>query len=56
MEIMAVLGWLIFSVLLGVFASKRGHSGIVMFFVGLLLSPLIGLIIELLRSPNPRAA
>lgn len=51
----ALAGWLIFSVLLGVFANKRGHNGFVMFFVGLLLSPLIGLIIEVLRSPNAQA-
>lgn len=46
------LGWLILSVLVGVFASNRGHSGFGMFVVALLLSPLIGFLIELVRGPN----
>lgn len=49
-----VLGWLILSVLVGVIASNRGHSGLLMFLISLLLSPLVGLLIELVRSPNTR--
>ena len=42
--------WIILSVLVGVFASSRGRSGIGHFFIALLLSPLIGALIILVLS------
>ncbi len=49
------LGWVILSILVGVYASNKGHSGFGMFLVALLLSPLIGFLIEAVRSPNTAA-
>lgn len=43
--------WLIFAVLVGVFASSKGRSGIGFFFLAVLLSPLIGFIVALVVSP-----
>jgi hypothetical protein len=48
-------GWLILSILVGVYASNRGHSGFGMFLVAVLLSPLIGFLIEAVRAPNVAA-
>lgn len=42
-----VFFWLLWSVLVGVFASKRGRSGIGWFLVSVVLSPLIAFIILL---------
>ncbi|MDT8345410.1 MAG: hypothetical protein RQ752_13385 [Thermohalobaculum sp.] len=39
--------WLIFAVLVGVFAARNGRSGILAFFVAVILSPLIAFIIYL---------
>ena len=53
MEIVVwVLLWLIFCVLVAVYANSKGRSGIGFFLISALLSPLIGLIIALLTSPN----
>jgi hypothetical protein len=46
-----VFFWVILAVLVGMYASTKGHSGIGMFFVALLLSPLIGFLIEAVRNP-----
>lgn len=47
-----VVFWLILCVLIGVYANSKGRSGIGYFFIAALLSPLIGLIIAVLSSPN----
>ena len=39
-----VLAWLVFSVLAGVFASKRERSGFGFFLVALLLSPVVAFV------------
>ncbi|MFB9214431.1 zinc ribbon domain-containing protein [Vibrio sinaloensis] len=47
-----VILWLVFSVIVASVASSKGRSGIGFFFVSLILSPLIGLIIVLVIQPN----
>jgi hypothetical protein len=44
--------WVIFAILVGVYASNKGRSGAGFFFLSLLLSPLIGFIIAALSSPQ----
>jgi hypothetical protein len=43
--------WIIFAILVGVFASSKKRSGIGWFFVSLILSPLIGFIIVAVAGP-----
>jgi Na+/H+-dicarboxylate symporter len=43
--------WLIFAVLVGVYASSKGRSGVGFFFIAALLSPLIGFIIAAIVQP-----
>jgi hypothetical protein len=50
------LFWVTLSVLVGVYASKKGRSGAGYFFLSLLLSPLIGFLVALLSSPDREAA
>ncbi len=50
MEIFIV--WVVLCVLAGYYAISKGISGIGIFFVSLLLSPLIGFIIALIMPPN----
>ncbi|MPM60000.1 hypothetical protein SDC9_106846 [bioreactor metagenome] len=50
------LGWLVLSVLVGVWASKKGRSGFGAFLIACLLSPLIGAIIVALMAPGGVAA
>lgn len=40
--------WLIFSIIIGVGASQRGRSGFGWFLVGMVISPLLGLVLLLL--------
>ena len=47
-----IIGWVIFSLLVGVYWSTKGRSFAGGFFLSLLLSPLIAFIIGLLISPN----
>ncbi|WP_418641483.1 hypothetical protein ACNUDM_08345 [Vibrio chaetopteri] len=47
-----VILWLIFSALVGSVAASKGRSGIGFFFISLVVSPLIGLIIALVIDPN----
>ena len=51
-----VFFWLIFAILVGVFAGKKGRSGIGYFFLAVILSPLIGLIILLIAGENREKA
>lgn len=46
------ISWIIFAILVGLFANSKGRSGVGFFFLSLILSPLIGLIIALLVKPN----
>jgi len=46
--------WFILSILVGVYASSKGRSGIGYFFISLILSPLIGFIIALVVKPTMR--
>ena len=50
-----VIVWLVLAILVGVYASNKGRSGIGFFFLAVLLSPLIGIIIAVLVSPNQEA-
>lgn len=53
MEILVwVTIWIIFCILVGFYAESKGRSGIGYFFIAALLSPLIGIIIAVLSSPN----
>ena len=54
MEIFIV--WVILAVLVGVYAGKKGLSGVLYFFLSLILSPLLGFLITLLVNPNKEAA
>lgn len=46
-----IIFWLFLSILVGVFASSKGRSGIGWFFLSLIISPLIGFIIVLVAGP-----
>ena len=52
MEFVVIIIWLILCFLIGKYASTKGRSGIAYFFIAALLSPLIGLIIVVLISPD----
>jgi hypothetical protein len=47
-----ILFWLIFSVVAGVIAAHKGRSGVGIFLLSLLLSPLVGIIVALVLRPN----
>ena len=44
--------WVVLAIIIGVWANRRGHSGVVLFLASLLLSPLIGFLIELAQGKN----
>lgn len=48
---MIFIFWLVFAILVGVFASSKGRSGVGFFFLAVLLSPLIAFIIALIVRP-----
>lgn len=52
MDFFVFIIWLVLAILVGVFATNRGHSGIVFFLIAAVLSPLIGFIIVLVMKPN----
>ncbi len=43
--------WILFSILVGVFASSKKRSGVGWFFLSLILSPLIAFLIVLIAGP-----
>jgi hypothetical protein len=43
--------WLVLAILVGVYASSKGRSGIGFFFLAVLLSPLVGFVIALVVQP-----
>jgi uncharacterized paraquat-inducible protein A len=47
-----VVGWLFFSVLVGIFASNRGRSGIGWFLLAALFSPLLMFLLVLVLQNN----
>lgn len=47
-----VILWIVFAVLVGLVASSKGRSGFLFFFLALILSPIIGLIIALVVPKN----
>tara|TARA_Y100001980_G_C14424034_1_gene214252 strand:+ start:73 stop:375 length:303 start_codon:yes stop_codon:yes gene_type:complete len=49
-----IAGWIILSVLCGIFASNRGRSFFGYFLLSLLLSPLIGFIAVLIATDNQK--
>lgn len=51
-KIMVIVMWLVFAILVGVYASSKGRSGFGFFLIAIILSPLIGLIIALVVAPN----
>lgn len=44
--------WILFAVLVGVFAAHKGRSGVGFFFLAVLLSPIIAFIIALIVKPD----
>jgi hypothetical protein len=50
-----LLGWLIFSFVVGIVRSSRGGGFFGMFLLSLLLSPIIGLILALAIPVSPKA-
>jgi len=42
-----VLGWIVFSIVAGAIAGSKGRSGFGYFFLSLILSPLIGLLLAI---------
>lgn len=49
-----ILGWIILSILVAVFANSRGKSGILYFFICTLLSPLLGFLIVLVSGDSTK--
>ena len=49
-----ILGWIILSILVAVFANSRGKSGILYFFICILLSPLLGFLIVLFSGDSTK--
>ena len=53
-----LLGWLAFSIVVGMIADSRGRGGLFWFFISIILSPLLGVIMLLLmpvvaKEPTP---
>jgi hypothetical protein len=48
------LCWILGAVLVGKHASNKGLGGVSFFFISLFLSPLVGLLLALVSSPNPK--
>ena len=46
-----VILWIVFSVVVAMVAISKGRSGIGYFFVALIISPLIGIVIALIVDP-----
>lgn len=49
---MTIALWIVFSIIVGAIASGKNRSGIGYFFISLLLSPLIGLVIVAVQGDN----
>jgi hypothetical protein len=47
-----LIGWIVFSCIAGAIASNKGNSFAGAFFISILLSPIIGIVIALVQKPN----
>jgi hypothetical protein len=47
-----VIGWIVFSCIAGAIANNKGNSFAAAFFISILLSPIIGIVIALVQKPN----
>ena len=43
-----ILGWIVFSIVAGVIAHNKGRSGIGYFFLSIILSPIVGIVVAAL--------
>ncbi len=48
------IGWLLLSILVGVYAHNKGRTGFVFFLLSIIASPLIGFLFALLAKPIPK--
>jgi len=55
MEILVFIAWIALCVVAAYIAGNKGRSGPGIFFLSLFLSPLIGIIVALVLSPDPTA-
>ena len=44
--------WIVLAQVVGWYARRKGHSFFVMFLLAVILTPLLGFLIEAVRSPN----
>ena len=44
--------WVLFAVSIGLWSWRRGHSGVVMFVVSLVASPVLGFVLEAMRGAD----
>ena len=49
------LGWIVFSILVGYVASRKGRSGVLYFFLSIIISPLLGILLVLALGENKEA-
>ena len=49
---MLFVPWLVFSILVGAYASSKGRSSIAYFLISMVLSPILGLAIALAAEPD----
>jgi len=52
---MEILGWLFFSIVVGIWNQRRGNSFWAAFLISLVLSPVIGFLFVLVSKKNTRA-
>jgi hypothetical protein len=51
MEFFILLAWLVLCGAAGVYASRKGRSGVIVFLVSLFLSPLVGFVVAFVMEP-----
>ena len=54
-SVMEILGWLFFSIVVGIWNQRRGNSFWAGFLISLVLSPLIGFLFVLFTKKNAKA-
>jgi hypothetical protein len=50
MKVEFLIGWMVFSILAGWIASSKGRSGLGVFLLSILLSPVVGIIVALVMA------
>ena len=50
-----ILFWLFFSVIIAVYASKKGHNAVSTFVISIFLSPVVGFLVTVVRDANHEA-